>query len=154
MNEWVWSTGVTTKTGKLKYFEKDLSQCHCVHAKPHMVRPGWLASVWTTLFQLRTWYDSETQAFRLSSRRQLALGHQALDTAAPSAHQPVPWTQLVQLVGSLVVLEQRHRVTFLQRRWELRDTALLLRIQVVWDVMLCRWVCSSWHFIVSWCLHL
>jgi len=106
------------------------------------------------LFWLRTQYDSETQAFRLSSRRQTALGHQAPDTAVPSAHQPVPWTQLVQLAGSLVVLEQRHRAAFLQRRWELRDTALLLMIQVVWDVMLCHWVWSSWHFIVSWCLHL
>ena len=79
-----------TKTGKLKYFEKDLSQCHCVHSKPHMVGLGDRPVYEQLLFRLHTWYDSETQAFRLSSRRQTALGHQALDTAAPSAHQPVP----------------------------------------------------------------
>jgi len=25
-------------------------------------------------------------------------------------------------------------------------TAVLLEFQVFWDVMLCHWACSSWHF--------
>jgi hypothetical protein len=109
------------------------------------------------LFQLLTWYDSETQAFRLSSRRLTALGHQALDTATPSAHQLVPWTQPVQLAGSLAVLKQRHRAAFLQRRWELRELKFLqhccwgFNLSGMWC---CHCVCGSWHFIVSWCLHL
>jgi len=30
---------------------------------------------------------------------------------------------------------------------------VLLKIRIFWDVMSCCWVCSSWHFEQSWCLH-
>jgi hypothetical protein len=35
-----WSTGGMKLTGKLKYSKKILSQCHFVHHKSHMDRPG------------------------------------------------------------------------------------------------------------------
>jgi hypothetical protein len=33
-------------------------------------------------------------------------------------------------------------------------TAVLLKIDVVWDVMLCHWVSVPWHFEGLWYLHL
>ena len=64
----------------------------------------------------------------------------------------------VQVIWITMHMYRNMLFFFFQRSENLKDlrflTVVLLKIQVFWDVTLCCWVMSYWHFEWAWCLHL